>query len=173
MEKRKVEVIAYDPMWHSLFNDESKRLRVIFIDNLVNIHHIGSTSIPNMSAKPVIDLLIEVKNISEVDELNDEMTELGYIPKGENGIAERRFFLKGVIERSHHVHVFPHQHQEVKRHLDFRDYMIAHPEEAKDYANLKEKLAKKYPEDIQSYIEGKDAFIKEIDKRASEWRSPQ
>jgi GrpB-like predicted nucleotidyltransferase (UPF0157 family) len=97
------------------------------------------------------------------------MIQLGYDPQGENGIPNRRYFSKGGDNRTHHVHMFQSGNEEINRHLQFRDYLIAHPKKALDYSNLKEKLAKQFPSQIDQYIEGKDALIKEIDLLAEKW----
>lgn len=170
MSKRRVEVTPYQEQWTRLFASEAEELKKIFGLQLVQIHHIGSTSIPGMAAKPVIDIMIEVSDINEVDRYNLEMESLGYEPKGENGIPERRYFQKGGNERSHHVHIYQTGNEQIDRHLQFRDYMIAHPEDAKQYSELKTSLAKQFPESIDDYIEGKDAFVKEMDRKASEWK---
>lgn len=168
---RKVEVVPYQEVWGRMYQEESEKIKAIFGKRLVNVYHIGSTAIPNMSAKPVIDIMVEVNNIAEVDNYNYKMQQLGYQAMGENGIPDRRFFLKGGDNRTHHVHVFVQGHDEITRHLTFRDYMIAHPEETWRYSQLKKQLAKKFPTDINSYIEGKNNYIKEIDKKAGDWNS--
>ena len=99
------------------------------------------------------------------------MIEQGYIPKGQSGIPNRRLFIKGSEElRISHIHVFQEEDTEIIRLLNFRDYMIAHPKEAQEYSLLKERLAREFPENIDGYIEGKDAFIKNIDKIAKIWK---
>ena len=166
---RKVEVKKYDPMWKQKFEVERNKLGNLFQTILVNIHHIGSTSIPGLSAKPIIDLLIEVTDIEKVNAFNNQMTELGYEAKGENGIPLRRYFQKGGDERTHHVHIYETGNSEIKRHLTFRDYLLNHPEKAKRYGKLKEQLAQHFPYDIESYIKGKDNFVKELDRKAKKW----
>jgi GrpB-like predicted nucleotidyltransferase (UPF0157 family) len=122
-----------------------------------------------MYAKPIIDILVEVKDIESVDNYNEQMSALGYRALGEHGISGRRFFRKGEVERTHHVHVFETGSEHITRHLAFKEYMIAHPKEAKAYSELKQKLSKQFPTDIESYIEGKDPFIKETEKKALQW----
>ncbi|GAE27948.1 hypothetical protein AJ85_13185 [Alkalihalobacillus alcalophilus ATCC 27647 = CGMCC 1.3604] len=126
--------------------------------------------IPNIKAKPVIDIMVEVTNISEVDKFNSEMEQLGYEVMGEYGIPKRRFFIKGGDNRTHHVHFYEEGNEEIARHLAFRDYMIAHPEEAIKYSELKQTLAEKSPTNITKYIEGKNNYIKAIDDKAETWR---
>lgn len=168
-EVRIIEVLEYNPDWKAEFIKEAKDIYEIMGKEVLKIHHIGSTSIPGIYAKPVIDILVEVKNIENIDLYNESLKSLGYIAKGEYCIPNRRFFLKGLYKRTHHIHVFERANPEIKRHIDFRDYMIQHPEEAKQYGELKKELAKKFRYDIEGYCNGKDAFIKGIDKKAYEW----
>jgi GrpB-like predicted nucleotidyltransferase (UPF0157 family) len=167
---RKVQVVPYDAEWVRLFEKERGLLERVIGAIVVDVHHIGSTSIPHMAAKPIIDLLIEVTDIEAVDLYNDALAQLGYEARGENGLSGRRFFTKGGDQRTHHVHIFNENDPEVKRHLLFRDYLIAHPAEAQQYRTLKETLAQTYVNDIDSYVAGKHAFIQRIDRLAMQWR---
>ena len=168
---REVKVVPHDPNWSELFKAEADKIAAILRQEVIAIHHIGSTAIPNISAKPIIDILVEVHDIEKIDDFNDEMMGLAYQPKGEFGIPGRRFFVKGnASARTHHAHIFQNGDPKVELYLSFRDYMIAHSEEAQAYSRLKEELAQKFPEDIESYIEGKDGFIKEMNRKAQAWR---
>ncbi|WP_310424517.1 GrpB family protein [Chamaesiphon sp. VAR_48_metabat_135_sub] len=168
---RKVEVVPHNPNWRTLFETESKQITIALVENVIAIHHIGSTSIETIYAKPIIDILVEVSSISKVDENNSQMQALGYQCMGEFGIKDRRFFLKdnpaGI--RTHHVHVFEVDSPQVKRHLAFRDYLNNHLEDAESYSALKQSLGSKYPHDIEGYMDGKHGFIQEIDRKAAEW----
>jgi GrpB-like predicted nucleotidyltransferase (UPF0157 family) len=168
----KVEVVPYNPSWRSTFAAESQQIALAFGENIVAIHHIGSTSIPNIYAKPIIDFLVEVKNITKVDEQSSAMEALGYEVMGEFGIPGRRYFRKNneIGTRTHHVHTFEINSPDIIRHLAFRDYMIAHPEAAQQYSQLKRQLAQQYPNDIYGYMDGKDSFIKEMEQKALAWR---
>jgi len=168
---REVKVVPYHKEWATIFQMESEKIAMIFGNGLITIHHIGSTAIPNIQAKPIIDVLAEVKNIETVDCLNLRMKQIGYEAKGEFGIKNRRFFIKGGDQRTHHVHVFEKGDKEIARHLAFRDYMLAHPKEAQQYSELKQLLAKQHPFDIQKYIEGKHDYIQTIDEKAKKWRA--
>jgi GrpB-like predicted nucleotidyltransferase (UPF0157 family) len=172
---RKVEVIPHNLNWRKEFEVESKRIADALGNNVVTIHHIGSTAIPGIYAKPIIDLLVEIENLVKVDEQNSSMELLGYEVMGEFGIPGRRYFRKDNQkgDRTHHIHTFKVGSKEVKRHLAFRDYMIAHPKDAQKYSELKRRLAREYPTNIDGYIDGKDGFIKEMDKKAEQWRTPQ
>jgi GrpB-like predicted nucleotidyltransferase (UPF0157 family) len=170
---RKVEVVAHDHQWRDAFEAEAKHVAAALGENVVAIHHIGSTAIPNIYAKPVIDLLVEVRDIAELDGQSSAMESLGYEVMGEYGIPGRRYFRKDTREgiRTHQIHAFESGSAEVERHLAFRDYMIAHLEDAQRYSELKRKLADQHPHSIDEYIDGKDTFIKEIDRRAAQWRT--
>jgi GrpB-like predicted nucleotidyltransferase (UPF0157 family) len=169
---RKVEVLPHNPNWREAFEDESKQVAVALGDNVVAVHHIGSTAITTIYAKPIIDMLVEVRDITKVDERNSAMQTLGYESMGEFGISGRRFFRKDneVGIRTHHIHTFEIDSAQVRRHLAFRNYMNVHTEDAQRYSDLKQELAKKYPNDIEGYMDGKDEFIKQIDKKATEWQ---
>ncbi|MFW9932548.1 MAG: GrpB family protein [Candidatus Thorarchaeota archaeon] len=169
-EWRGVKVVPYNSEWPIMFEQEKKVLQAILSDLLVEIHHIGSTAIPGISAKPVIDILPVVKEIVKVDEMTKEFERYGYEGRGEFGLPGRRYFTKGKSERTHHIHIYERGNPEVIRHLAFRDYMIAHPLEAKAYSELKEKLAKEFANDRDSYIDGKEEFVKERERRALLWR---
>lgn len=167
-EKRIIEIKPFNENWKKEYKKEAKKLLEIFGSLTNRIEHIGSTAIPGMKAKPIIDILIIVNDLSKVDALNNAMKTIGYTPMFEYGIKNRRFFLKGKINRTHHVHVFEYPHEHVTNHLLFREYLINHPAEAQKYAILKESLAKKYPHEIEQYMAGKNHFIKDIIEKANE-----
>ena len=169
---RKVEVVPHNPKWHEAYQLESQRIINALDDNVVAVHHIGSTAIAGIYAKPIIDILVEVKDLSKLD--GHSSTEcLGYEAMGEFGIRERRYFIKydSDDQRTHHIHIFKAGSPQVERHLAFRDYMRYHSESAKEYSSLKQQLAAKHPQDIDKYMDGKDEFIKLIDCQAAQWRS--
>ncbi|HEV7892566.1 MAG TPA: GrpB family protein [Pyrinomonadaceae bacterium] len=171
----KVKVVPHDPRWRDAFAAEAKHVAAALGENVVAIHHIGSTAIPDIYAKPVIDFLVEVRDINEVDGRSRAMESLGYEVMGEYGIPGRRYFRKDNREgiRTHHIHAFEAGSAEVERHLAFRDYMIAHPVDAQRYSELKRKLAEEHPQNMDGYMDGKDGFIKEMDRRAAQWRASQ
>lgn len=167
--KRMVEVLPPNKNWPTDFLSEREKLRGVLGDVAIQIHHIGSTAIPNIYAKPVIDLLVEVTNVQEVDAYNKQMAQLGYMAHGENGIENRRYFSKGGDHRTHHVHIFERGNPEITRHIAFRDYLIAHPDQAIAYSELKRQLAVAHREDMEQYIAGKHDFIQQIDQLAAVW----
>lgn len=168
--KRKVEVFLYNEKWAECFDEEKERLKLVFGPEIIAVHHIGSTSIPNMAAKPIIDMLIEVRSIEAVSQFDEQMKANGYTPKGENGIAGRRYFQKGGNKRTHHVHMYEQGNPAIERHLLFRDYLRAHPNIAKEYAVLKKRLAAQHPDSINQYIQGKDEWIKTAEENAKRWK---
>ncbi len=169
---RKVEVVPPDPNWLNIFETESRQIAIALGKNVIEIHHIGSTSIEIIYAKPIIDILVEVKSIAQVDDQNSSMQLLGYQCMGEFGIEERRFFLKDNQDgiRTHHIHVFEVGSVQITRHLAFRDYLNIHIEDALTYSSLKRSLTEKYPDNIERYMDGKHDFIQEIDRKATQWR---
>jgi GrpB-like predicted nucleotidyltransferase (UPF0157 family) len=170
---RKVAIVPHDRNWQKVFEEEAPQLLIAFGSNTMAIHHIGSTAISTIYAKPIIDILVEVRDIKKVDDRNAAIASLGYIAMGEHGIAGRRFFRKdnqlGI--RTHHLHTFEVGSAQVERHLAFRDYLRSHPEDAQRYSDLKQKLAQQYPNEIERYMDGKAEFIQEMDEKAAQWRT--
>ncbi|MXJ74052.1 GNAT family N-acetyltransferase, partial [Escherichia coli] len=133
------------------FEQEAEGIKKALGGNCIEIHHIGSTSVPGLAAKPIIDMIPVVLDISKVDSANAAMQVLGYEAKGEYGIPFRRYFQKGYNLRTHHAHIFERGNSEIERHLKFRDWMRAHPEDREAYACLKQELAHQHPYDITAY----------------------
>ena len=156
---RAVIVVSYDRQWPLMFESESSLIQALLGEVVKGVHHIGSTSVPGMAAKPVIDILLEVAGISELDKCNSVMTRAGYIARGENGIRGRRYFIKGGDKRSHQVHAFAVGDMQVVKHLAFRDYLIKNSEEAELYAEIKRAAALASKNDAQRYSELKAGFI--------------
>jgi len=168
---RKVIVLPYEPAWRDAFKREAVRLTNALDEVIISIHHIGSTSVPGLAAKPTIDIILLVPDLDRLDERACAMEALGYEAKGEYGIPGRRYFRKqtpaGV--HTHHVHAFLAGSSGAVRHLAFRDYLIAHPAIARQYGDLKLRLAQEHPTDIDAYMDGKAPFIKEHEARALAW----
>ena len=168
--ERIIEVVPHDPQWARAFEREAAFWRHLLGGEIVSAHHIGSTAIRDIYAKPIIDLLLVVRDIRRMDELDADLRAHGYLPRGEAGIAGRRFFIKGTeSRRTHHIHVFAEGSPEIARHLEFRDYLNAHPDVAQEYSRLKESLAAAHRHDIDGYMAGKDAFIQDVQTRARQW----
>ena len=99
------------------FQVENQKIKDVFGDEIVNVYHVGSTAIPNINAKPIIDIMVEVKNINNVDKFNSKMEQLNYEAHGEYGISKRRYISKGGNNRTHHIHIFEQGNDEIERHL--------------------------------------------------------
>jgi len=171
LQIRKYTVVSYDAGWPELFESVRKELELVFGDEAKAIEHVGSTAVPGMSAKPTIDVLVVVKDVLEVDKLNEKMKELGYDAYGEYVGKGGRFFAKEEEgERIVNVHCFPAEHPKVRDLIGMRDYLRTYEEESRAYANSKLDLAQKYPDDYFAYRKEKDEYIQELKKRMEKWR---
>ena len=169
---REIEVVDYDPLWVGLFERERDLLRRTLGEVAVKIHHIGSTAVPGLAAKPIIDILIAVTGLGDLDALNGRMEAIGYEVMGEFGIPGRRYFRKGGENRSHHIHAFVYGDPNLLRHIAFRDYLRAHPEVAREYGELKRRIAQACENDKDRYCDGKDAYVKRIEAIALKETAP-
>ena len=173
---RKIEIVPYDPQWPHAFEMEAQKLKVVFGSELVAVHHAGSTSIPGIKAKPVIDSLVIIKDASRVHEFDEGMIHLGYRPRGEcldtpSGTPGRFYYSKDTAgKRTHQAHIMKEGHIEIEEMLSFRDYLRAHDEEAQAYSRLKERLAQENTSGIVEYIAGKSGFIQDTAQKAERWR---
>ncbi|HEX9953325.1 MAG TPA: GrpB family protein [Rubricoccaceae bacterium] len=165
------EVVPYDPLWPQAFERASVEVAAALGINVLAVHHIGSTSVPGMHAKPVIDLLAVVADVAGVDERAGAMGRLGYEAMGEFGIEGRRYFRRNspTGRRTHQLHAYAESSPHVRRHLAFRDFLRAHPALAGEYGALKRELAAAHPHNAAAYVAGKDAFVKEAEGRALAW----
>lgn len=169
----KIEVVSYDPDWPEAFAMEKVGVWGKVGEAIVAIHHIGSTAVLGLSAKPIIDMLMETSSLELLDEHTFELEALGYEGLGEFGIPGRRYFRKGGDNRTHQIHAFATGDPGLRRHLAFRDYLRAHPEICREYDQLKREVAATCNQDIDRYCKGKDAFIKKHEALALEWLSEQ
>lgn len=166
---RKVEVQEFKEIWRELFLLEARKIEHVFGENMIEIHHIGSTAVDGLKAKPVIDILPVVDDLAYVDHQNVQMESLGYEVMGEHGLPGRRFFRKGGDQRSHHVHLYEKGHPDIDRHLAFRDYLSEHEEDRLRYSEKKAELAERFRYEMEAYIEGKNPLVEEIEAKALEW----
>lgn len=173
-EKMKfIVLVKRNPEWSQSFTEAADTIKAILQDNCIEIHHIGSTAIPNIYAKPIIDLLPVVKDISIVDSLNPKFEALGYVCMGEYGIPGRRFYWKSKSNRTHNMHLFEQGSPEILRHIAFRDFLIAHKDYAEGYSLIKRCLAEVFPQDIENYLNGKNSFVQMIDYKTGTARIMQ
>ena len=160
-------LMPYDSRWVDDFERESALVKAALGDVLVELHHIGSTAIPGIVAKPVIDMLAVVTDVAVLD-TRLWLEHLGYEAKGEFGISGRRYFRKNSAQgvRTHQLHSYTAGSPQIRRHLAFRDYLRSNPNEAQQYAKLKKDLAQRFATDIEGYADAKTEFIREIERRA-------
>ena len=162
-----IELVAPDPEWPQRFQDEAARLRTVIPgDLLIGLDHIGSTAIPGIPAKPIIDVLAAVTDLQAARErLVEPLAQAGYAFWDDNPATDRLFFVKGLPpsapRRTHHLHIME-LGATTRRHLAFRDYLRAHPEEAARYAGLKATLAERYRDDREAYTEAKTAYVERV-----------
>ena len=160
----------YSPEWKAEYEREASRLNALLGDSLITIHHIGSTSVPGLAAKPVIDLLPVARELKDIDSKSPLLENAGYDAWGEYGLPGRRYFTKEHQGfRTHNIHIFEDANSEVERHVAFRDYLRAHDNVRDQYALLKGQLFAQFPTDIDAYCDGKDAWIKRTERTALEW----
>ena len=140
-----ITVLDYDPEWPLKYNKERDHIIEILKDNCISIYHIGSTSVPGLAAKPIIDIMVVVRSLERTDRAAEKFSDLGYEYLGEFGIAGRRYLRKGGDERTHQLHIFQADDwKNIQRHLAFRDYMRIHKKERDAYATLKKDVTYVY-----------------------------
>lgn len=162
----KIEIVPFDANWKLCFQEAAVKLKETFGSLPIDFQHVGSTSIPDCFAKPVIDILGITSDITEIDSFNSSLANLGFQAKGEYGMKQRRYFQKKDIPCIN-LHIFEETDPEVMRHLRFCNYLRKSPQKVVEYSQLKRDLAKQFPNDIDSYCLGKEQFIKKIDMQAA------
>ena len=166
LERYTVKLEPYNEGWAELFETERLQLQTILGDE-VNIQHIGSTAVPGLQAKPVLDIGIGVEDFDAAFAFVEPLKALGYTFRGEQGIPRRHYFVKGPDDnRTHHLHMLERTNIEWRKLLFFRDYLRAHPEALGQYQQLKTHLAEQFPKDREAYTNGKHTFIQSILSRA-------
>lgn len=164
-----VVVVDYDPRWPRRFEEEKARILAAIGRYAVAIEHFGSTAVPGLAAKPIIDVLVGVRKLEEAKPCIEPLEAIGYeyVPEYEAEIPDRRYFRKPrTPPRTHHLGIVAFGGAFWQRHLLFRDYLRAHPDIAKQYAELKWAIAAKYGEDRVAYTNAKTEFIRAIEARA-------
>jgi len=152
---RRVQVVPYDEDWPQQFETEASQIRAALGAELRVIEHIGSTAVPGLPAKPVIDIAISVESLDDLD--TDAIESLGYtyVPKFEEELPNRRYFTRG----DYHLHAYEQEHDEFMDYLRFRDYLRTHPEDARAYGDLKLTLAAEFLEDRAGYQAAKAPYV--------------
>ncbi len=164
-----VRIVPYDPQWPALFSALGARLRDALGTTALRIDHIGSTAVPELAAKPIIDVQISVAAFEPLDAFRVPIESLGFAFRPSNPDKTKRYFREIPGERRTHIHVCRAGSWRVEFALLFRDYLRTHDDDAKRYAELKYKLAKQYGADRHDYTEAKTPFIWETMMKADRW----
>ena len=166
MRTKKVVVLPYDRTWKFAFEEIKREIEGAIGDLIIGIEHVGSTSVEGLSAKPIIDIDVIIKDYSTFDAVVSKLEAIGYIHEGNLGIKDREAFKytdKPHLQQ-HHLYVCPQQSEELYRHTTFRDFLINNPEAVKKYSAVKEKAAQLFPDNIEKYIAYKSPCIEELYK---------
>ena len=164
MKTKRVTVVSYDPQWAENFEEISRELADALGNLALSIEHVGSTSVPGLSAKPIIDIDVVIADYGVFPEVVERLRMSGYLHEGDLGIPAREAFCyegKQHLQK-HHLYVCPESSEELKRHLTFRDYLRTHPEAVRAYGAVKEEAARKFPDSIDAYIKFKSEIIEEL-----------
>ena len=161
----------YDPAWVDEYNKRAEIIKKVFGDELVEVQHIGSTSVPGMTAKPQIDILAVVKDFSKIESFYPAMNEAGFTPRGKGLNIGDEYFTEDAPggKRIAGVHVYPYGDAARDRYLNFRDYLRSHKEERDLYSSTKKAVYGEHSGNYFDYVRGKDAVIVEIKQRAETW----
>lgn len=162
----------YDPGWPDQF--ETLRAKIAFALGEIApaIEHVGSTAVPGLAAKPIIDIDVVLRSFADLPQVISKLAALGYEHQGDLGVPGREAFRAPTHDIPHHLYVCDPSGQEYKRHLAFRDYLRLHPEDARAYARLKRQLAETFAGDREAYTQAKSDFIAGILRRASHDSTP-
>jgi len=162
-------VVPYDPDWVAGFDAERERLLALFEPGEACIEHVGSTSVPELPAKPIVDMLLGVRQLADVERRIPALEARGweYVREHEAVFPERRFLARPRHwPRSHHLHAVELGTPFWRDHLAFRDWLRAHPEDAAAYGRLKRELAARHGSDRSAYTEAKTSFVEAVLARA-------
>ena len=164
MRTKKVIVVPYDKAWKSAFEEIKKEIERVIGDLIIRIEHVGSTSVEGLSAKPIIDIDVVIKDYSVFATVVQKLETIGYIHEGDLGIKDREAFKysnKPHLQK-HHLYVCPQYSEELHRHVTFRDYLKNNREAVKKYSLVKETAAMLFPNEIEKYIDYKTPCIEEL-----------
>lgn len=164
MKTKRVIVESYDPQWSKDFEAIRQELSQALGDLALAIHHVGSTAVPDLSAKPIIDIDVEIVSYAVFPRVVARLAEAGYSHEGDLGISKREAFCyEGKSHlRKHHLYVCPSDSEELHRHITFRNYLRSHPEAVKAYSAVKKEAARLFPDSIDDYMAHKSACIEQL-----------
>jgi GrpB-like predicted nucleotidyltransferase (UPF0157 family) len=163
-------VVAYNPEWPAMFERMCHCLQLFLGDVAVAIEHVGSTAVPGLAAKPILDIDVVVRTRSEVAEGIRRLGEDGYVHRGDLGVRGREAFTNPPDRTRHHLYLVVQGSEALQNHLEFRDYLRSHPETAEEYGALKKVLAARFRDDREGYNLAKTQFVTDVLRRAAELR---
>lgn len=164
-----VDIVDYEPAWPAMFTDLGAGLRAALGDVAARIDHIGSTSVPGLAAKPVIDIQVSVQSFDPLDAFRVPLEALGFVYRADNPERTKRYFRETPGRRRTHVHVRQLGSFSQQFPLLSRDFLRSHPAVAAEYAAVKRRCAAQFRGDRHGYVEAKDPFVWEIIRRADAW----
>jgi GrpB-like predicted nucleotidyltransferase (UPF0157 family) len=177
-----IYLAEYDPHWPSMFEEERDRLQAAIGEWVADIQHVGSTAIPGIAAKPIIDIAVHLGSLADALKCITPLRgHLSYECLGEFGIPGRIYFRKPTtsplpgqshdgVGRTHQIHMYELSHDQYEKQIVFRDYLRAHPDSMKAYEALKRELAARHSDNVELYAFAKSDFVQEILRRARQGR---
>jgi GrpB-like predicted nucleotidyltransferase (UPF0157 family) len=162
-----VVIEDYDPEWPALFAKLRAPVGAALGDLVVAIEHVGSTAVPKLAAKPIIDMDVVISSLRDLSQAIQRMATIGYVHEGDFGVADREAFEAPRGSPAHHLYICSAQSPELRRHLAFRDFLRTHPDDVRAYADLKRALAVRFGNDRVGYALAKSDFVNEILLRAA------
>jgi GrpB-like predicted nucleotidyltransferase (UPF0157 family) len=165
-----IVVREYDPAWPELFEGLRERVLDALGGLVVAVEHIGSTAVPGLAAKPIVDIDAVVASAEDVPLAIERLERAGWRHQGDLGIQGREAFEPPADAPWHHLYVLPADSEELRRHLAFRDHLRAHPKEARTYAALKRESARRFGGDRRAYTDSKGEFVERIISRSTDAR---
>jgi GrpB-like predicted nucleotidyltransferase (UPF0157 family) len=160
--RARIVISDYDTDWPLHFEEIAQPVRKAIADLGATVEHIGSTSVPGLAAKPIIDIDVAVASSDDVLTAIERLRSLGYLYQGDKGIKGREAFMWPNGARPHHLYVVVQGNEPHRKHIAFRNHLREHPEVARDYAALKTRLAEQHAEDRLGYTDAKDAFVAQV-----------
>jgi GrpB-like predicted nucleotidyltransferase (UPF0157 family) len=159
---RTIEVVDYDAGWPEVFERLRSEVWPVVRDVALSVEHVGSTSVPGLAAKPVIDVSVVVPTDADIPVVIERLATLGYVHRGNLGVEGRKAFASPDRLPIHHLYLCPRDSLGLANQLAVRDHLRTHPETAKEYGDLKKRLARQFPHDIDRYIDVKTDLILKI-----------
>ena len=164
-----VAIAEYDPRWPEVYQEEKARIQGVIGHRVAALEHIGSTAVPGLAAKPIIDIMAGVRQLADAEECIGPLQGIGYqyVHHSVVGFPERRYFHREAADgQGYHLHMVERGGEFWERHLLFRDYLRAHPRVAAEYEELKREMAGRFGGDRDGYTEAKTSFIRSVEEKA-------